>query len=493
MAQKKTNIKIKHRKFNLYNKKKSKARQALAVILTIVAACALGIVGYGIGKPVLDYFQNRGQYTSDPSDSSYMSGTPSDASGGGSDGREISDSSAESPSDTSDVTEPRKDTVMYFLPEDAAANSASLNSALAAAKSAGHTTVVVTLKDTLGNFLYKSEIAEIKDGDSIQGTLTAAQIADIITKAGLTPAARINTLMDRLNPYNVNAGFKLTTGGTWLDNRPDNGGKPWLSPFNNNTTTFMRNITNELSAAGFEYIICANTRYPAFHNVDITTYLNDLPLTDMTKRSAALWSVLDAVDAAASGKGAQMWIEISSASLLAENKSCTDAEITSDKARIGASRIIIDYTAPAASAPASTSSTVSASSSSSLSASSTATTTTTAPASASSTTVSSSSTTPVSAAPVSTSGSVNSTPAAAVTPEASVSAPSSSPPVSSTSVTDTRSAAAVSVYRTAKDFAVKAKAELGGAEFAVRIRGFSGSALADVQRAFAEEDIPVFE
>ncbi len=410
MAQKKTNIKIKHRKFNLYNKKKSKARQALTVILTIAAACALGIVGYGIGKPVLDYFQNRGQYTSEPSsDSSGISGvipnttdssyTSDNTSESDSSVAETSGNSSES-SHNSEVTVPVTDGTMYFLPDNAAASSASLNSALAAAKSAGHTTVAVTLKDASGFFYYKTNIASVKGSDSVKGTLTAAQIYDIITKAGFVPAARISTLMDSNNPGATGGSYELAgETGYWLDNRKENGGKTWLSPFKNATATFLKSVTNEITAAGFKSIICANTRYPAFHSVDITTYLKDLPLSDAAKRTAALWSVLDAINTSAAGKDAQMWIEINSESVLAENKSCTDAEIFSDKTKTETSKIIFSYAA---------------------------------------------------------------------------------------------SGSASDAYKNAKDFAAKAKVAANGAETAVLIKGLSGSALSDVQRAFKEAGIPVY-
>lgn len=399
MAPKKTNIKIKHSKFNLYNKKKSKARQALTVILTIAAACVLGVVGYGIGKPVLDYFRNGGQYTSDgssdQSESSDMSGIAETDS---------SESSAESVSessqpDSSDVSSPVFDGSMYFLPDNAAASSASLNSALAAAKSAGATTVVVTLKDQTGNFFYKSGITEIQS--SVKGTLTAAQISDIVTKAGFVPAARISTLMDSLNPSDVDASYEHSPtspySGCWLDNRQDRGGKMWISPFKNNAATFLKKITNELTAAGFTQVICANTRFPAFFGNDITVYLSDLPLTDNAKRLAALWSVLNAIDAAAGDK-AQMWIEMDSAGLTAESRLGTDAEICADKTNLAGAKVIISYAA---------------------------------------------------------------------------------------------SGNAADAYKNAKEFAAKAKTELGGADTAVLIRGFSGSALSDVQRAFKEAELTV--
>ena len=67
MGKKKTNIKIKHHNYNLYSKKKSRGKQTLAVILTVAAAAVLCVVGYSAGKPIMDYFKNRDQYTSDSS------------------------------------------------------------------------------------------------------------------------------------------------------------------------------------------------------------------------------------------------------------------------------------------------------------------------------------------------------------------------------------------------------------------------------------------
>ena len=133
--------------------------------------------------------------------------------------------------------------------------------------------------------------------------------------------------------------------------------------------------------------------------MDITTYLKDLPLSDAAKRTAALWSVLDAINTSAAGKDAQMWIEINSESVLAENKSCTDAEIFSDKTKTETSKIIFSYAA---------------------------------------------------------------------------------------------SGSASDAYKNAKDFAAKAKVAANGAETAVLIKGLSGSALSDVQRAFKEAGIPVY-
>lgn len=349
MGQKKTNIKIKHHKYNLYNKKKNKARQVLTIILTIAAACALGIVGYGVGKPLLNYFQNREHNPVSDDSSDTISNIISEmiSSEESSVASSVESSAAvSSESTSSNTSEPVQNVKekMYFLPENAAASSDSLKSALAAAKNTGCNTTVITLKDEEGLILYKSNIAALRDGNTISGTLTAQQICSIISDAGFTPAAKISTLKDKSSMSRVDGSYMIVGGGGWMDDYPDKGGKPWMSPFSNETINFISSITEELSAAGFKSIICQNTMYPAFHSIDITTYLSDLPLTDSSKRAAALWNVVDAARKGAEKNDASLWLEMDGAALLNTEKLSTNAELALDTAKLGRSKLIVNYT-----------------------------------------------------------------------------------------------------------------------------------------------------
>lgn len=353
MAPKKTNIKIKHSKFNLYNKKKSKARRALKIVVTVLVVCGLGVLGYGLGKPLLKYIQDKDQNSSqsgsatselissimnsqneESSDSSVLVSTNNPA-----------DSSSENSSDTSQP-QPQITDKIYYLPDDAAASESTLTAALADAKNSGCSVVAVTLKDTIGHLLYQTDIAGVKDTEVVTGTLTASQIAAQINKEGFVPAVRINTLMDQLGSVYVKGNYRIADaqgGGSWHDNRVEKGGKVWMSPFKSEASQYIGNITDELSKAGFKHIICTNTRYPAFHSVDITTYLSDLPLSDSAKRTEALWSVVNAAKGSAESNGAEIWLEMSGTNLIAENKDCTDAELTADKEKLNTVKIAVNY------------------------------------------------------------------------------------------------------------------------------------------------------
>ena len=336
MKSKKTNIKIKRSKVNLYNKKKSKTKQVIAIIITAAAACALCILGYGIGKPLMDYFRNRGSVASE---SSVWTPESTDAEQSSADTPQNTGSSGGSSFGEEQTPAPVSTKSAYYLSDEAALSSASLNSELAAAKSSGHSVVVVTLKDSDGYFLYNTSIAKVKS----KGTLSAAQIAEEIEKAGFVPAAKISTLKDKTNGVALGCHYKFANGSTWIDDYPGKG-KTWLSPFDKKTLTFVKNITTELSQAGFKRIIAAETMYPNFFATDISGNLSHLPLSNRTKRAEALWDVINAASEGAELGGAELYIEMTGSKLIANNKDGSNAELAFTPAPLKTANLIVDYT-----------------------------------------------------------------------------------------------------------------------------------------------------
>lgn len=338
MKPKKTNIKIKHRKYNLYNRKKSKGKQVLTVIIMIVIVLALAVIGYGAGKPIVEYFSSKGNETSD----STPSWTPPATAEADETSSAETQTAQPAPEETAEP-EPAL-TGMYVLPQDAVYDAASLKSAVVSAKNAGYTGVVVTAKDTEGYFLYSSDIDGIKGGSSVKGTLTAKEMCDIITAEGLIPAARFSTLLDRTSGGLVGGCYALSDGsGNWLDAAPSAGGKKWMDPFSTQCTAFMENIAGELSAAGFKYLIAADTMYPDFHPSDYNVYLYSLPIGDAEKRADALWGVLDAVCAGAEKNGAEVIAEVDGGALFSGDRQATDAELAEDAEKLNGISLLIDY------------------------------------------------------------------------------------------------------------------------------------------------------
>lgn len=338
---KKKQIKIKHRKYSLYQRKKSTSRKVLTVILMVVIVAALVVVGYGVGKPLMDYFS--GKTTSSEPTSAWTPPVSGEITGDSADGTQ--NASSDVSSEPTKETEPEATAAnALLLPESSLASSDALNSALAAAKSGGYTDITVTLKNETGNFLYKTAIDGVPE-EQVTGNLTAQQLAKLITDAGFTPRARINTLLDRTTQSygGENICYMIADGGIWHDYYVDRGGKSWLDPFNAGTAKYLSAITEELSKAGFKSIILANTKFPAFNNQDYTNFLSNLPISDDSARSAALWSVITACEESAAKSGAEVLLEVSDEEIFAESQSLTSAEPTADKTKLKTVTLLVDY------------------------------------------------------------------------------------------------------------------------------------------------------
>ncbi len=341
----KKGIKIKHRKYNLYHKKKSKGKQALTVIIMIVAVVALCVVGYGLGKPLMEYFGGdkaaQSQTSSDTSQSEETSEPQADSG------------SSEASDDKQDASEPDDaqpvvcEKGVYSVSVSAMKNAQSLSAALSAAKAQGYEKVLFTLKTDGGEFMYKTENSRlIYATDNIVGTLTAREIVNIAKAQGMTPYAAISTLKDPLTGnYAVDIRYNTADGYGWLDAAADNGGKSWLSPFEQETSAFLADITAELASAGFEKIVLRDVMYPQFKDVDYGVYLSNLPqLTDSGARVSALWSVVSACSAAAKSGGASVMLQMDSHDLLASDLLGTTAEAAGSKDMLSSVEILVNYT-----------------------------------------------------------------------------------------------------------------------------------------------------
>ncbi len=334
------NIKIKHRKYSLYQRKKSKTRKVLTVLLMIVLIAGLCVLGYGLGRPLLDYFNNKGNESETSSAWTPPTGETSGASSDGS-----SDVQQTSEPETSEPAQESGTPSVFILPESAVLSSESLNGALAAAKNSGCTDILVTLKDEAGYFLYKTSVSGVPE-EQMTGSLTAQQISSIITKAGFVPRARINTLLDRtsLTYDGSNICYMIADGGVWHDYYVDRGGKSWLDPFEQNTAKYLSTITAELANSGFGYITIANTRYPTFNTQDYSNFLRQLSIADDTARQNALWTVIAACNSAAKASGAEISLEMTSDELFSEDRSLTNGEPAASKNKLKAVTLLLDYT-----------------------------------------------------------------------------------------------------------------------------------------------------
>ncbi|MCM1333712.1 MAG: putative glycoside hydrolase [Bacteroides sp.] len=255
--------KIKRSKTNLYKRRKTAAEKAVGTILLIVAILAALFLGYCLGKPLLEFFEknaDRAEPEWTPPVLTSAEETPPEADDP-SEGEETS--GADEPAPVSDGT-----TKAIAAPTTALLNSASLSAFTARARSDGYNTVVLELKDESGYLRYASEAAKALGGDLVQSQMTAAEIADVIRGAGLSPIAAVSVLSDDAGcKADPDLSYKII-GETisWLDYST---GSPlrWVDPKSAAAGEYLSAILGELKAAGIP-VILKDLVFPDLHPYD---------------------------------------------------------------------------------------------------------------------------------------------------------------------------------------------------------------------------------
>lgn len=295
--------------------RKRKTQKFFKVLLFIIILAALVFVGYSVGKPIHKYFTERDANGSAEGDTAPW--TPPAVT----EETEASEDDAENTEeDTGSSDEgnglPKVDFSAYQLPGNALNSEADLRTALENIKGSGYTAAVVTLKAEGGKIYYKttSEMA-LSDDDAVVGTLYAGQIASMIRNAGFVPIAKINLLEDHnlYGEYKKGSYHFENSTSTWLDNSVENGGKPWLSPFDTDTQSFAAYLANEASGAGFEYVVFDGLVFPPFRNSDLNYIGSSVKAADKYK---SLISLADISAKAAETNGSAAVITVSAGDVL---------------------------------------------------------------------------------------------------------------------------------------------------------------------------------
>ncbi len=259
----------------LFKKRYTSGQIAFRIVVSIIVIAILLFVGISVGKPLVDRFYPDAQQGNNPPDIPDAPDTP-DVSNQ----TEPSESQSTSPTTTEPepvVTEPPviKQGVYYFtFPEagDAAANISLLTDGLKLASQENYYAFCVELISEGGmvNYTTKNELAN--DADAItDGAVDINQILGLISEYDLVPYARISALSDHVASWRDRSICYLFEDGStkWLDNKLDNGGKPWISPFRDNAKEYISYFVSEISDAGFVGIVAGELEFPPFRNSDL--------------------------------------------------------------------------------------------------------------------------------------------------------------------------------------------------------------------------------
>ena len=292
-------------KVHTYSKKRRRkvrpGRAILSIGFTFLVAGVIGVVGYSVAKPILQY--SGAEHSQTQPEETLSSAAAETAA------PEESASAAVTETTAAPVQTQAEDG--YVLPVSALESKQALQAAAASAreKMPDGKLLVIPLKVSGGEIWYQTSASLAKSCGAAKGSMTLSEIVDTVTQQGWTPAAQLSLLWDNLLPdADAAAGYRVTDGSRWLDNTKENGGKAWASPFSTVTVQYLTEITGEVSRAGFSQIWCKDAVFPDFRESDLN-YIGES--VQNPERSAALVQLVNQL--AQTAGNVPLWVEVDAA------------------------------------------------------------------------------------------------------------------------------------------------------------------------------------
>lgn len=292
-------------KVHTYSKKRRRkvrpGRAILSIGFTFLVAGVIGVVGYSVAKPILQY--SGAEHSQTQPEETLSSAVAETAL------PEESASAAVTETTAASVQTQTEDG--YVLPVSALESKQALQAAAVSAreKMPDGKLLVIPLKVSGGEVWYQTSASLAKSCGAAKGSMTLSEIVDTVTQQGWTPVAQLSLLWDNLLPdADAAAGYRVTDGSRWLDNTKENGGKAWASPFSTVTVQYLTEITGEVSRAGFSQIWCKDAVFPDFRESDLN-YIGES--VQNPERSAALVQLVNQL--AQTAGNVPLWVEVDAA------------------------------------------------------------------------------------------------------------------------------------------------------------------------------------
>ena len=127
-------------------------------------------------------------------------------------------------------------------------------------------TVVLDFKTQDGRLLYSSgEAMAVASKCSIYNNETVRDALKQFHAAGFNVIARVYCFEDaRIAAANPDLAAKyLNTQVPWLDDLEENGGKPWLNPYNREARTYIKNLLSEICVFDVQGVLMQSVCFPA--------------------------------------------------------------------------------------------------------------------------------------------------------------------------------------------------------------------------------------
>ena len=313
MARKQKPVKIKRYK-NSMGTSAVTAHKVKQLLPIVAAVLAIVLVGFLLGKPVLNMLSGAGK--SDSSSSSQIVDTSSKMEDS-SVRTDVSQPSSDAQSDNPqpEVIQPvAKTRIYYYADTSALSTEAGIDGVIAQMKSKGATHLVFDIKNQDGNLLYAS-------ADQYGSQLVADKTVDIkalvskLSQNGITPVARMYTFMDKLisNVERSTAVMYQGTDTRWLDSSAALGGKAWANPASQIMRDYIISLTDEVMSLGIKEIVYAGFHTPTGYSLD----KRDFGAT-MDQVLASMRSLYNTLEAKVSAKGGRCSLQVEYSALMPE-------------------------------------------------------------------------------------------------------------------------------------------------------------------------------
>ena len=313
MARKQKPVKIKRYK-NSMGSSAVTAHKVKQLLPIVAAVLAIVLVGFLLGKPVLNMLSGAGK--GDSSSSSQIVDTSSKLEDS-SVQTDVSQPSSDAQSDNPqpEVIQPvAKTRIYYYADTSALSTEAGIDGVIAQMKSKGATHLVFDIKNQDGNLLYAS-------ADQYGSQLVADKTVDIkalvskLSQNGITPVARMYTFMDKLisNVERSTAVMYQGTDTRWLDSSAALGGKAWANPASQIMRDYIISLTDEVMSLGIKEIVYAGFHTPTGYSLD----KRDFGAT-MDQVLASMRSLYNTLEAKVSAKGGRCSLQVEYSALMPE-------------------------------------------------------------------------------------------------------------------------------------------------------------------------------
>lgn len=313
MARKQKPVKIKRYK-NSMGSSAVTAHKVKQLLPIVAAVLAIVLVGFLLGKPVLNMLSGAGK--SDSSSSSQIVDTSSKLEDS-SVQTDVSQPSSDVQSDNPqpEIVQPvAKTRIYYYADTSALSTEAGIDGVIAQMKSKGATHLVFDVKNQDGNLLYTS-------ADQYGSQLVADKTVDIkalvskLSQNGITPVARMYTFMDKLisNVERSTAVMYQGTDTRWLDSSAALGGKAWANPASQIMRDYIISLTDEVMSLGIKEIVYAGFHTPTGYSLD----KRDFGAT-MDQVLASMRSLYNTLEAKVSAKGGRCSLQVEYSALMPE-------------------------------------------------------------------------------------------------------------------------------------------------------------------------------